>query len=206
LLPTDQTEAASAPFGMLREASRRIERERSALLVVDIQSRLAPHVQDHEALIARTCSLIQAATRFRIPRLATEHCGKQIGPLVERVRSQLAPTDIFAKTRFGVADHPEFRAMLARTSRTQVVVAGMEAHVCVMQSSLGLAAAGYEVFVVADAVGSRGVRALDRQLALERMRAAGCMLVGTETVLFEWTGSGDDAAFRDVLALVKALP
>jgi hypothetical protein len=75
-----------------------------------------------------------------------------------------------------------------------------------MQSSLGLAAAGYEVFVVADAVGSRGVRALDRQLALERMRAAGCMLVGTETVLFEWTGSGDDAAFRDVLALVKALP
>ena len=82
----------------------------------------------------------------------------------------------------------------------------MEAHVCVLQTVLGLAAERYEVFVVGDAVGSRGARAADRQFALDRMRQAGCTVVGTETVLFEWTRAGDDAAFRDVLALVKTLP
>ena len=75
-----------------------------------------------------------------------------------------------------------------------------------LQTVLGLAAREYQVFVVGDAVGSRGVRAADRQFALDRMRAAGCTVAGAETVLFEWTRAGDDAAFRDVLALVKGLP
>lgn len=189
-----------------RAIERRIQRDRSVLLVVDIQARLAPHVLAHEALRQRTRALLEAARRFAIPRLATEHCAAQIGPLVEELRGELDPDEIFAKTRFGAADHPDFVARLKRTGRTQVIVAGMEAHVCVMQTALGLVAAGYEVFAVADAIGSRGARQADRQLALDRLRAAGCTLVGTETVLFEWTGGGDDAAFRDVLELVKALP
>ena len=184
----------------------RVDRDRSVLVVVDVQARLAPHVLDHERLIARIGALIAAAKRFCIPRLATEHCAHQIGPLVDELRTQFDPGEIFAKTRFGAADHPEFLARLARTGRGQVVVAGMESHVCVMQTSLGLASHGHEVFIVADAIGSRAERQADRQLALERMRAAGCTTVGTETVLFEWTRSGDDAAFREVLKLVKALP
>lgn len=143
---------------------------------------------------------------FRIPVLATEHCPNDIGPLIDRLRDTLKPDELFAKTRFGAVDHPEFAARLARTSRSQIVIAGMEAHVCVMQTALGIVAAGYEAFVVADAVGSRSARPTDRTLALERMHDAGCTLVGTETLLFEWTGAGDDHAFRDVLALVKALP
>lgn len=189
-----------------RALERRIARDRSVLLVVDIQARLAPHVLHHEALRARVRALIEAARRFAIPCLATEHCAEQIGPLVEDLRATLDPDEIFAKTRFGAADHPEFVAHLARTGRTQVIVAGMEAHVCVMQTSLGLVAAGYEVFAVADAIGARAARQADRRLALDRLRAAGCTLVGAETVLFEWTGAGDDAAFREILKLVKALP
>ena len=184
----------------------RIDRDRSVLVVVDVQARLAPHILDHEILIARAGALIDAAKRFGIPRLATEHCPGQIGPLVEELRTRFDPAEIFAKTRFGAGDHPDFLAKLARTARKQVVVAGMEAHVCVMQTSLGLASHGYEVFLVADAIGSRTKRQADRQMALERTRAAGCTTVGTETVLFEWARSGDDAAFREVLELVKALP
>jgi len=75
-----------------------------------------------------------------------------------------------------------------------------------MQTALGIVALGYDVFIVGDAVGSRNERQADRELAIARMRAAGCAVAGTETVLFEWTGGGDDAAFRDVLSLVKALP
>ena len=189
-----------------RSIERRISRERSVLLVVDIQTRLAPHILDHEALRLRVQALIEAARRFAIPRVATEHCAGQIGPLVEELRSAFSPGEIFAKTRFGAADDPDFVARLARTGRTQIVVAGMEAHVCVLQTALGLLANGYEVFAVADAIGSRAARRADRTLALDRVRAAGGTLVGTETVLFEWTGAGDDPAFRDVLALVKSLP
>jgi nicotinamidase-related amidase len=189
-----------------RPVSGRLDRDRSLLLVVDIQTRLAPHVLGHEALVARTEALLAAARRFDVPCLATEHCAAQIGPLIPRLRERFATGEIFAKTRFGATDHAEFEALLRACGRPQVVVAGMEAHVCVLQTVLGLAASGYEVLVVGDAVGSRGARCADREFALERMRRAGCAAAGTETVLFEWTRAGDDAAFRDVLALVKTLP
>jgi nicotinamidase-related amidase len=202
-----QTDGSGLPaFAALGGRSGRLERDRSLLLVVDIQERLAPHVADADALIARTQALLAAARLFAIPVLATEHCADRIGPLIARLKSSLQPHEIYAKTRFGGADHADFVDRLARSARSQVVIAGMEAHVCVMQTALGVAVAGYEVFVVADAVGSRTVRPLDRTLALERMRSAGCTLVATETALFEWTGAGDDAAFGQVLALVKSLP
>lgn len=176
------------------------------MLVVDIQQRLAPHIAHGDALIGRTLALLEGAKRLDVVRMATVHCEAQIGPLVHEIRAQLAPDDAFAKTRFGATDHPEFRARLSRTARPQIVIAGMEAHVCVMQTALGIAGLGYEVFVVGDAVGSRADRQADRELALARLRAAGCVIAGTETVLFEWTGGGDDPAFRDILSIVKRLP
>jgi nicotinamidase-related amidase len=186
--------------------AKRLDRDRSLLLVIDIQTRLAPHVLGHEAVIARSEALLGAARQFRMPCVLTEHCAAEIGPVIPRLRDRFDRADIFAKTHFGATDHPEFEALLRAHGRTQLVVTGMEAHVCVLQTVLGLAAGQYEVFVVGDAVGSRGVRAADRQFALDRMRQAGCTVVGAETVLFEWTRAGDDAAFRDVLALVKTLP
>ncbi len=183
----------------------RLDRDRSTLLIIDVQERLAPHVEGHEALIARCEALIAGAGNFAIPKLLTEHCPDQIGPVVARLRSRFAPNEIFVKTHFGATDHAEFAAKFAR-ERDQVVVAGMEAHVCVMQTVLGLAALGLRMFIVGDAIGSRGARSDDRQYAIDRMREAGCTVVGTETALFEWTRAGDDARFRDTLKLVKGLP
>jgi nicotinamidase-related amidase len=187
-------------------SAARLARERSLLLVVDVQERLAPHVADHEALIARTAALLAAAARFGIPRRLTEHCPGQLGPVIPTLRNEFADDEIFVKTHFGALDHPEFAAGLHRAGRTQIVVAGMEAHVCVMQTVLGLLDHRFAVVAVADAIGARGARAADRALALERMRAHGATLAGTETVLFEWTRAGDDPAFREVLNLVKSLP
>jgi nicotinamidase-related amidase len=186
-------------------AALRLDRDRSLLLVVDVQERLVPHVAGGDALVARCEALIEGAAAFGIPKALTEHCPGQIGPVIPRLRARFAEGEIFVKTRFGATDHPEFAAKLP-AGRDQVVVAGIEAHVCVMQTVLGLVAAGRQVFLVEDAVGSRGARGEDRRLATERMRAAGCILAGTETVLFEWTRAGDDAGFRSTLALVKALP
>jgi nicotinamidase-related amidase len=86
-----------------------------------------------------------------------------------------------------------------------VVVTGMEAHVCVLQTALALRQHGLDVAVVADAVGSRAPRQHDREFALQRMAQAGCVLAGTETVLYEWTGSGVDPGFRAILGAVKSL-
>ena len=187
-------------------ATARVDRDRSVLLIVDIQERLAPHIHDRDAIVARSDALLAAARRLAVPCLLTEHCAEQIGPVIAPLRERFAAGEIFGKTRFGALDHPEFTTMLHALDRPQVVVAGMEAHVCVLQTVLGLAASGFEVFVAGDAVGSRGNRQSDRILAIERMRRAGAAIAGTETLLFEWTRAGDDAAFRDVLALVKRLP
>ena len=186
-------------------AAARLDRDRSQLLIVDVQERLAPHIEGGDALIARCEALITAATTFGIPKLLTEHCPAQIGPVVSRIRTRFTPDEIFIKSNFAATDHAQFASRLVQ-GRDQLVVAGMEAHVCVMQTVLGLTANGFEVFVVADAVGSRGVRQDDRRYALDRMRAAGCTLVGTETALFEWTRLGAEAAFKEVLAIVKTLP
>ena len=183
----------------------RLDRDGSILLVVDVQERLAPHVADADAMVARAGALVAAARRLAIPMFLTEHCPAQLGPVVAPLRKAFDAANIFAKTRFGAVDHPAFEAQLRGTGRTQIVVAGMEAHVCVMQTVLGLAAHGFAPFVVADAVGSRAAHAIDRDLALARMRDAGATLVATEMALFEWARAGDDPAFHELLALVKSL-
>jgi len=190
---------------LVPRADARLDRDRSVLLVVDVQERLAPHVAGADALIAHAGALVAAARRVGIPMFLTEHCPAQLGPVVAPLRNAFETANIFEKTRFGAGDHPEFEARLRATGRTQVVVAGMEAHVCVMQTVLGLATRGFAPFVVADATGSRAAHALDRDLALARMRDAGATIVGTEMALFEWARAGDDPAFRDLLALVKGL-
>ena len=184
----------------------RTHREHSLLLVIDIQGKLAPHVAGHEQLIRRCEALLAVAALCGVPKLLTEHCPAQIGAAIEPIRSRFAAGEIFEKTCFGAADHPQFVERVRRSGRRTIVVAGMEAHVCVLQTVLGIVAEGFGVYVAGDAVGSRGVRGLDRTFALERMRSAGCTVAGTETMLFEWARAGDDVAFRDVLALVKRLP
>lgn len=186
-------------------AGARLDRDRSQLLIVDLQEKLAPHVEGSDTLIARCEALITAAEMFGIPKILTEHCPAQIGPVVARLRMRFRPEEIFVKSLFAATDHSEFASRFVQ-GRDQIVVAGMEAHVCVMQTVLGLAASGFEIFVVADAVGSRGIRQDDRRSALDRMREAGSSLVGTETTLFEWTRSGDDDAFKKILGIVKTLP
>ncbi|GAB4466048.1 MAG: isochorismatase family protein [Burkholderiaceae bacterium] len=182
-----------------------ITRDNALLLVVDIQSRLAPHVVGNETLTRRTEALLAAARLFGVPKLLTEHCPGQIGRVIEPLRSQFGADEIFEKTAFGATGHPEFVERVRRTGRRLVVMSGMEAHVCVLQTALGLRANGFDVCIVADAVGSRTGRLVDREYALQRMAQAGCLLAGTETVLYEWTAVATDARFREVLALVKSL-
>jgi len=181
----------------------RLDRGSSFLLVVDVQEKLAPHVEGHERLIARAAALVRAARLLGVPVLASEHCPDRIGPTVPLLRSLIGEDGIVSKVHFSCADEASCLARFNAFGRRQVVIAGIEAHVCVMQTALGLRERGYEPFLVEDAVGSQ--RAEDRAAGLRRMAAAGCSPATTEMAIFEWLHRADDARFREALQIVKAL-
>jgi len=178
-----------------------LELERSALVVVDVQARLAPHVLGGDGIERRCNALAQGANALGVPAFVTEHCPEALGGTLASIASQVSAANIIAKRHFSAMAEVSLPKALRETGRDQILVAGMEAHVCVMQTALGLLAAGYECWLAADAVGSR--RADDRAVALERLRDAGARTVTAEMVLFEWLGSADHPGFRTLLKLVK---
>ena len=175
--------------------------ESSLLLLIDLQEKLLPAVRDAGAICDKGIKLIAAARSCGIPVRATEHCANRIGPTTEMVRHHLEPQEIYAKQHFGAMYEKSFRTSIEASNRHQIVVLGTEAHVCVMQTALGLREFGYAPHVVLDASASRKV--IDRDAAFERLRQAGIPLVTTEMVVFEWAVSGVSPLFRDLLALVK---
>lgn len=181
----------------------RLVRGESFLLVVDVQEKLAPHVADGEGIAARCAVLARAAATLGVPAFASEHCPDRIGSTLPPLRDHFADAAILRKTHFSCADEPGLVDRLRAAGRKQVLVAGMEAHVCVMQTALGLAEAGFEVFLARDAVGSR--RPEDRAAALDRLAQAGCAATTTEMALFEWMHRADAPEFRALLEMVKSL-
>ena len=172
-----------------------LDAERSALLIVDVQQRLLPAIQDGTQVLENCLWLARVAQRLQVPVVASEHYAKGLGRCVPALRSLLPPQAFFEKVWFScVADGVLQR--LPVYERPQWVVAGTEAHVCVLQTVLDLSAAGKRVFVVADAVGSRNT--LSRDLALARMGQQGVQLVSREMVAFEWLKRAGTDLFREI--------
>jgi len=178
----------------------RLRREDSFLLVVDVQQKLALHVLGHEHLIRKAEGLIRCARLLHVPVLLSEHSPESIGSTVPSLAHLARSGEILKKTHFACTDQPACLDAFRSLKKKQVLVAGMEAHVCVMQTALGLLERGFQPFMVQDAVGSR--REEDRVAALERMRGAGCAMASAEMAMFEWMGNADVPQFRDVLKLV----
>jgi nicotinamidase-related amidase len=178
-----------------------IDVAQSAVLVVDVQTRLAPAMHEREACIDRCRVLVQAARRLDVPVIASEQYPDGLGPTVEALAALLPPERVFAKRHFAGATDPALGAALRALDRAQIVLCGMEAHVCVLQTALGLKAEGLAPVVVADAVASR--RPESKALALARLRAHGVEIVEAEMVLFEWLREAGTPAFKALLPLIK---
>jgi nicotinamidase-related amidase len=177
-----------------------IRADTSALLLVDYQARLMPAIHDAADVVSNAVLLARAAHLLGIPVLGTEQNPSGLGPNVEQVRTACART--LAKTHFDACADGLVEALhAARAGCDQVVVAGCEAHVCMMQTTLGLLRAGKRAWVVENASGSR--RPSDHAAAMRRLADAGATLVTHEMVLFEWLNDCRHPRFRDVLALVK---
>lgn len=179
-----------------------IRADTSCLLVVDIQARLAPVMAEPEKTVANTALLLKAASRLDVPLLVSEQYPEGIGHTVPELTPLFPPDSVVEKMHFSCLGEDVYRRRLEGLGRPQAVVAGIEAHVCVLQTTEDLLSAGLDVFVVADATSSRNRR--NHDAALERLRAAGARIVTTEMVVFEWLGRAGTAAFKDMIPLIKS--
>ena len=174
----------------------------SLLLAIDVQERLLPAMADPVAVEQGAARLMRAARRLGVPMLVTEQYPRGLGPTVPGLAALASPEETLEKIHFSCAAEPSVQARLALMApRRQAVLCGIEVHVCVLQSALGLAAAGWSVAVVEDATSSR--RPDDRAAGLRRLAASGVVVVTAEMVLFEWLGRAGTDAFRDVQKLIK---
>ena len=178
---------------------KRLDAGRCSLVLVDYQARLMPAIHDGPRVLANALLLADVAGLLDVPVLGTEQNPTGLGASIDAVRQRCAST--LAKMHFDACEDGLLGRLAALGDIPEVVVAGCEAHVCLLQTALGLRRAGREVWVVADACGSRAPA--DQALAMQRLRDAGARIVGTEMVLFEWVHDCRHPAFRQVLALVK---
>ncbi|HPC96894.1 MAG TPA: hydrolase [Sedimentisphaerales bacterium] len=178
-----------------------LEIDQCCLVVVDIQGKLAQLMADKETLFRNVRILIQAARILEIPILWCQQVPQALGPTVPEVAELLAGVEPIDKASFSCAGHEPFNVKLESLSRRQVVLCGIETHVCIYQTAMDLLAQDYGVTVVADAVSSR--TAENRQIALARLAAEGAAVACTEMVLFELLKTAQHPHFKPIARLVK---
>jgi nicotinamidase-related amidase len=171
----------------------------SVLLVIDLQESFLKIIHEADRVLARSEFLCRISKIFEIPVLASEQYPSRMGGTDARFDGLI--DQVFGKMEFSAAANPEFLAALEATSRRQVVIVGIETHICVSQTALDLLAKGYEVVVCPDALSSSSQ---DRhKLGMERLRDAGVVPIHTEAVAYEWCHAADSPKFKVLLAVVK---
>jgi nicotinamidase-related amidase len=183
--------------------SELLDRKRSALVLIDFQERLFPNVYEHSRVLTRIDLLLSAANLLEIPLLVTEQYPKGLGGTIDEIRKAIPEMRPLTKMDFSCVAASDFKERLSSLQKDQIVLAGIETHICVAQTALDLAAQGENVFVVADATSSR--RPLDAQIALQRMERNGLTITTTEAVVFEWLRRAGTDEFKALQPKLKAL-
>lgn len=179
----------------------RMEAGRSILVLIDLQERLMPAIEGGQRVVDRAELLLQGARALDVPVLATRQYPKGLGGLVAPFAESLAAEECHDKLAFSALAEQPVRDALLAPGRDRFILAGVEAHVCVLQTALDLLAEGYGVAVAADAVSSR--TAESRILALDRLRGQGADVVNVEMVLFEWLERAGTSSFRALAPLIR---
>ena len=175
--------------------------ETTVLLIIDVQGKLAALMDGKKDLFRRLQSLIKAAQILQIPILHTEQAPDKIGRTIPEISNLLSHQRPIEKLSFSCWGNPEFVGAVKKLKRKQILIAGIEAHVCVYQTAVDLKAAGFAVMVAADAVSSRSRR--NTELALERMKELGIRLTSTEMIICELIRSAEHKNFREIMGLIK---
>ena len=171
----------------------------TALLVIDMQEKLLAKIPGADAVVRNIAFLIDAARLVDVPVFATEQYPRGLGPTTPALAERLPQRP--DKVAFSCCAVPAVAEGLQRGGRPKVVLAGIEAHVCVLGTALDLLGAGYHVYLPVDAVASR--YPVDREFALRRLEKAGVILTTSETCVFEWVGGADHPRFKEISKLVQ---
>lgn len=178
-----------------------IEAGRSVLIIIDVQEALIPAMADARRVYDGCAKLMRAALRLGVPILVSEQYRKGLGPTAGELLALAPEGSVCEKLHFSCAFDPGIAERLKSLGRDQVVLAGIEAHVCVLQTALGLKATGYHPFVVADSCSSR--TEANYQAAMARLAACEVGVVTVEMALFEWLHQAGTPEFKDVICLIK---
>jgi nicotinamidase-related amidase len=179
----------------------RLDRQHAQLLVIDFQDRLVPHIAEHASVLAQAERMIQAAAALDLPITLTEQYPQGLGPTAPTIAQATKEATRLEKTTFSCCADQACRQRLASVMRPQVLMVGIEAHVCVLQTALDLLAMQMRPVVLADAVGSR--RPLDCNVALDGMRAAGAVVTTVESAIFQLVHEAGTELFKRILPLVR---
>jgi nicotinamidase-related amidase len=175
--------------------------ENTILVVVDVQGKLAHLMHEKERLFDSLQKIIKGTQVLDIPIIATEQIPEKLGPTIPELAQLLSGIQPIKKNSFSCCGTIEFMNALETTGRKQVLLAGMETHVCVYQTAIDLLRSGYDVHIVADAVSSRAAE--NRTIGLERIREAGAVLTSVEMALFEMLRVAEGARFKEIIKIVK---
>ncbi len=188
---------------MITDRTYRIVRENTQAMIIDVQERLTPYIYDHENIVKKTVTIIKGLQALGIPIMLNEQYKKGLGDSLPELRDVLEGDNAksFEKVTFSACDNNDTWHHLAQQNRSTVLLIGVEAHVCVLQTALDLLDNGMQPVIIGDAVGSRFP--YDKKQAIRRIRRAGGIISTVETILFELCRSSEDPAFKTILNLIK---
>ena len=173
-----------------------ISPDNSALLVIDIQEKLLPALHDAETMVANSQWLIEIANQLEVPIFVTEQYPKGLGHTSEQLLPFLDKATVLRKEHFSTAEEHHCLVEINKADQEQLILVGAESHICLLQSAIGLAEQGFDVFVVTDAIRSRKVS--DYEIALIRLQQNGIQLVSKEMVAYEWLKKANTDQFRHI--------
>lgn len=179
----------------------RILIENTLGLVIDYQERLLPHIYENQQLLENSIVLIEGLKALEIPLLVTEQYRKGLGITRPEIKNLFSPFNPMEKVSFSCYDDRDFGKALAETGRKSVIICGIEAHVCVLQTAIDLMENNYVPVVVADCISSR--KLYDKETAIQRMRQEGVIITSYESILFELCRFAGTDQFKAISKLVK---
>lgn len=178
-----------------------LDRNETALIIIDIQGTLARTVSQAEVMHSNWIKLLKGAQLLGLPIVVTEQNPQRLGPTIPELQEFIEKVPVIGKMSFSACLNDDFSQKLKETGKKQLLLAGIEAHVCVHQTVAGLLEESYDVHVVSDAVSSRAES--NRQIALQRMRDSGAVLTSTEMALFEMMEVAEGDMFKQFVRIVK---
>lgn len=183
-----------------------LDADRACVLVIDVQEKFLPLIRNHDDIVSALRKILATARIFELPVIVTEQNPPGVGHTIDGLSSELkdARASVIEKSTFSAWAEPSFREAILNLDRPQVILTGIETHVCIQQTALDMLSRDYDVFVCADAVGSRGPT--DHEHALSRMRQEGAWVTTVESVMFELCGRWDAPRFKPMLEVIKRSP